>query len=257
VLHAIAAAALARETVTATLKAVRVAFIVHGCARRFQMGTVVSLREHLVEELNDLLDAEQQLIEALPQMAQRAASRELKAAFKTHLAETRTHQRRVSQALRQLGEKPDGSTCEAMEGLIEEGEHLMKSGQPGALQDAMLITAAQKVEHYEIASYGTVRTYAQVVGERAIAKLMQQTLKEEKAADKKLSGIAERSINKRAGEEWEDRTGVGSMLPRGTRWAGTIAGSAVKRLKLRAHAADRAQARRPIRRFGRSRARKR
>src|SRR5213596_84296 len=96
------------------------------------MATVTSLREHLVEELNDLHNAEQQLIEALPQMAQRAASRELKAAFKTHLAQTRTHQRRVTQALRQLGEKPDGSTCEAMEGLIEEGEHLMKSAGPGA-----------------------------------------------------------------------------------------------------------------------------
>jgi ferritin-like metal-binding protein YciE len=230
------------------------------CARlraEVQMGTVVSLREHLVEELNDLLDAEQQLIEALPQMGQRAASRELKAAFKTHLAETRTHQRRVSQALRQLGEKPDGSTCEAMEGLIEEGEHLMKGGQPGALQDAMLITAAQKVEHYEIASYGTVRTYAQVVGERAIAKLLQQTLKEEKAADKKLTSIADGSVNKRAGEEWEDRTGVGSMLQRGTRWAGTTVGSTVKRLKPRAHAADRAHARRSNSRSGRSRTRTR
>ena len=221
------------------------------------MGTVVSLREHLVEELNDLLDAEQQLIEALPQMAQRAASRELKAAFKTHLAETRTHQRRVSQALRQLGEKPDGSTCEAMEGLIEEGERLMKSGQPGALQDAMLITAAQKVEHYEIASYGTARTYAQVVGERAIAKLLQQTLKEEKAADKKLTSIADGSVNKRAGEEWEDRTGVGSMLQRGTRWAGTTVGAPLKRLKPRAHAADRGHARRATSRSGRSRTRTR
>jgi ferritin-like metal-binding protein YciE len=221
------------------------------------MATVASLREHLVEELNDVLNAEQQLIEALPQMAQRAASRELKAAFKTHLAQTRTHQRRVTQALRQLGEKPDGSTCEAMEGLIEEGEHLMKNGEPGALQDAMLITAAQKVEHYEIATYGTVRTYAQVVGERAVAKLLEQTLKEEKAADKKLTSIAEGSVNKRAGEEWQGRIGVGSMLQRGTRWAGSTAGATVKRLKPRAHAADRARARRPTSRSGRSRARRR
>ena len=221
------------------------------------MATVASLREHLVEELNDLHDAEQQLIEALPQMAQRAASRELKAAFKTHLAQTRTHQRRVTQALRQLGEKPDGSTCEAMEGLIEEGEHLMKSAGPGALQDAMLITAAQKVEHYEIASYGTVRTYAQVVGERAIAKLLEQNLKEEKAADKKLTSIAEGSVNKRAGQEWQGRIGVGSMLERGTRWAGSTVGTTVRRLKPRAHAADRARARRSTSRSGRSRARRR
>jgi len=221
------------------------------------MATVVSLREHLVEELNDLHDAEQQLIEALPQMAQRAASRELKAAFKTHLAQTRTHQRRVTQALRQLGEKPDGSTCEAMEGLIEEGEHLMKSAGPGALQDAMLITAAQKVEHYEIASYGTVRTYAQVVGERAVAKLLEQNLKEEKAADKKLTSIAEGSVNKRAGQEWQGRIGVRSMLERGTRWAGSTVGGTVKRLKPRAHAADRTRARRSTSRSGRSRARRR
>jgi ferritin-like metal-binding protein YciE len=221
------------------------------------MATVASLREHLVEELNDVLNAEQQLIEALPQMAQRAASRELKAAFKTHLAQTRTHQRRVTQALRQLGEKPDGSTCEAMEGLIEEGEHLMKNGEPGALQDAMLITAAQKVEHYEIATYGTVRTYAQVVGERAVAKLLEQTLKEEKAADKKLTSIAQGSVNKRAGEEWQGRIGVGSMLQRGTRWAGSTVGATVKRLKPRAHAADRARARRSTSRSGRSRARRR
>jgi ferritin-like metal-binding protein YciE len=210
------------------------------------MPTVVSLREHLVEELNDLHNAEQQLIEALPQMAQRAASRELKAAFKNHLTQTRTHERRVSQALRQLGEKPDGSTCEAMEGLLEEGEHLMKSGKPGALQDAMLITAAQKVEHYEIATYGTVRTYAQVVGERGIAKLLEQTLKEEKAADKKLTSIAEGSVNKRAGEEWHGRTGA-RMLERGTRWAGTALGSTVKRLKTRTQAADRPRSRRTSR----------
>src|SRR5436190_4787743 len=200
------------------------------------MATVVSLREHLVEELNDLLNAERQLIEALPQMAQRATSRDLKAAFKKHLAETRTHERRVSQALKQLGERPDGSTCEAMEGLLEEGEDLMKSGDPGPLQDAMLITAAQKVEHYEIATYGTVRTYAQVVGEKAIAKLLAQTLKEEKAADQKLTRIAEGSVNRQAVEEWNERSGAARGLQRGTRWAGSMIGSAMKRVRPRAQA---------------------
>jgi ferritin-like metal-binding protein YciE len=199
---------------------------------------VASLREHLVEQLNDLLNAEQQLIDALPQMAQRAATRELKAAFKSHLGQTKTHERRVAQALKQLGEKPDRRACEAMEGLIEEGQELMKSAAPGALQDAMLITAAQKVEHYEIATYGTARTYAQVVGERGVARLLEATLKEEKAADKKLTQIAERSVNKRAGEEWQGRTGP-AMLQRGTRWAGSMMGSAAKRVRTRAHAADR------------------
>jgi ferritin-like metal-binding protein YciE len=198
---------------------------------------VASLREHLVEQLNDLVNAEQQLIKALPQLADRAASKELKAAFKSHLGQTRMQERRVTQALRQLGEKPDGRTCEAMEGLIEEGEKLMKSAKPGALQDAMLITAAQKVEHYEIATYGTARTYAQVVGERGVARLLEETLKEEKNADKKLTRIAEESINKRAGEEWQGR--AAGRLERGTRWAGTALGSAVKGVKTRTHAADR------------------
>jgi ferritin-like metal-binding protein YciE len=198
---------------------------------------VASLREHLVEQLNDLRNAEQQLIKALPQLADRAASRELKAAFKSHLGQTRMQERRVTQALKQLGEKPDGRTCEAMEGLIEEGQELMKSAKPGALQDAMLITAAQKVEHYEIATYGTARTYAQVVGERAVARLLEQTLKEEKDTDKKLTRIAEGSINKRAGEEWQGRSA--GRLERGTRWAGAAMGSAVKRVRPHAQAADR------------------
>jgi ferritin-like metal-binding protein YciE len=202
------------------------------------MATVVSLREHLVEELNDLLNAEQQLIEALPQMAQRASTRELKAAFKRHLVETRAQERRVSQALRQLGERSDGRTCEAMEGLLDEGKTLMKSASPGALQDAMLITAAQKIEHYEIAAYGTARTYAQVVGERGVARLLDQTLKEEKAADKKLTRIAEGTVNKRAGEEWFGRTST-SFLQKGTKWIGSSMGTAARRAKTRAQAADR------------------
>ena len=162
------------------------------------MASVASLREHLVEELNDLLSAEQQLIEALPQMQEKASDRQLKAAFRSHLAQTRGHEKRVAQALKQLGEEADSKTCEAMEGLLEEGQELMESADPGALLDAMLITAAQKVEHYEIATYGTVRTYARVIGERGVARLLDQTLKEEKAADKKLTSIAEGAVNRKA-----------------------------------------------------------
>ena len=106
------------------------------------MASVASLREHLVEELNDLLSAEQQLIEALPQMQEKASDRQLKAAFRSHLAQTRGHEKRVTQALKQLGEEADSKTCEAMEGLLEEGQELMESADPGALLDAMLITAA-------------------------------------------------------------------------------------------------------------------
>jgi len=211
------------------------------------MASVASLREHLVEELNDLLNAEQQLIEALPQMADRAATRELKAAFKSHLAETRQHEKRVAQALKQLGEEASGKTCEAMQGLLEEGEELMASAEPGALQDAMLITAAQKVEHYEIATYGTVRTYASVVGERGVANLLQQTLKEEKAADKKLTSIAEGSVNRRASVEYHEQASTaGGMIQKGAEWVGSTMGGALKRVMPRTQAAD--AAKKPARR---------
>ncbi len=202
------------------------------------MASVTSLREHLVEELSDLLNAEQQLIEALLKMAERASSRELRAAFKGHLAETKQHEKRVGQALKQLGEEASGKTCEAMKGLLEEGQELMEGSEPGSLQDAMLITAAQKVEHYEIATYGTVRTYATVVGERGVAKLLQQTLKEEHAADKKLTKIAEGSVNRRASEEFHEQSAATDVLQKGAAWVGSTVGSALKRVMPRSQAAD-------------------
>src|SRR3954471_24645660 len=205
------------------------------------MASVASLREHLVEELNDLVSAEQQLIEALPTMAERAANRQLRAAFKSHLAETRQHEKRVTQALKQLGEKASGTTCEAMKGLLEEGQELMDGADEGALRDAMMITAAQKVEHYEIASYGTVRTYANLLGEKGVARLLEQTLKQEKAADRKLTGIAERSINRRAAKEWKEQTSAAEtatgMLEKGAKWVGSTVGGAMKAV-LPSQAAD-------------------
>ena len=201
------------------------------------MASVASLRDHLVEELNDLLNAEEQLIEALPEMAQRSTSRELRTAFRSHLAETRQHKKRVTQALKQLGERASGKTCEAMEGLLTEGQELMEGSDAGSLRDAMMITAAQKVEHYEIATYGTVRTYARVIGERGVARLLEQTLKEEHAADKKLTRIAEGSVNRRASEEWHEQSG---MLEKGAEWVGSTVGGALKRV--RTMAADRRSA---------------
>ena len=203
------------------------------------MASVGSLREHLVEELNDLLNAEEQLVDALPKMAERAASRELRTAFRGHLAETRQHAKRVTQALKQLGEKASGKTCEAMKGLLAEGQELMDGSDAGALRDAMMITAAQKVEHYEIATYGTVRTYARVIGERGVAKLLQQTLKEEHEADRKLTKIAEGSVNRRASEEWHEQT---SVLQKGAQWVGSTVGGALKRVMPRIEAADRRSA---------------
>ena len=205
------------------------------------MASVASLREHLVDELNDLVDAEQQLIDALPQMAERAANRQLRAAFKSHLAETRQHAKRAAQALKQLGEKPSGKTCEAMKGLLEEGQELMDGADEGALCDAMMITAAQKVEHYEIASYGTVRTYASLLGEKGVARLLEQNLKQEKAADKKLTAIAEGTINKRAAREWQEQTSAleeaGGLIEKGASWIGSTVGGAMKRV-LPSQAAD-------------------
>jgi ferritin-like metal-binding protein YciE len=203
------------------------------------MASVASLREHLIDELRDLLNAEQQLIEALPMMADRASRRELKSAFRGHLAETRQHVKRAEQALRTLGEAPSGKTCEAMKGLLEEGQELVEGTDRGFLQDAMMITAAQKVEHYEIATYGTVRTYAQVLGEKAVARLMAQTLKEEKAADKKLTRIAEGQINRRAADEYHEQTSAMGMLEKGAQWVGSTVGDVAKRVLPRTQAADR------------------
>jgi ferritin-like metal-binding protein YciE len=207
------------------------------------MSSVLSLRDHLVEELNDLLSAEHQLIEALPQMQQKASQRQLKAAFRSHLAETRGQARRVQQALKMLGEQPSEKTCEAMEGLLTEGQELMESSDAGALRDAMMITAAQKVEHYEIATYGTVQTYAQILGEKGVARLLAQTLKEEKAADKKLTVIAVGSVNRRAATEWHEQESMAemlrkqagdvqksanNMLQKSAAWLGSTVGTTVK-----------------------------
>ena len=154
------------------------------------MASVASLREHLVEELNDLLNAEEQLIEALPEMAQRSTSRELRTAFRGHLAETRQHKKRVTQALKQLGERASGKTCEAMEGLLTEGQELMEGSDPGALRDAMMITAAQKVEHYEMSGYITARNLAQQLHMAPLVQLLQTSLAEEENADQLLNQLA-------------------------------------------------------------------
>ena len=195
------------------------------------MAAVDSLHAHLVEELTDLRSAETQLTQALPKLAQSATSAQLRAAFQKHLKETRTHLTRIDQALRALGEKPSSETCEAMKGLLKEGEKHMKKAPAGALRDAVLITGAQKVEHYEMASYGTARTYAQVLGEQQVARLLEQTLKEEKAADRTLTSIAESSVNEDAAEEFQSQSSSeeGPLL-RSAEWAGRTSGMAVRQL---------------------------
>ena len=189
------------------------------------MATVESLQTHLLEELADLLDAEQQLTRALPKLAQAATFKPLKQALQKHLKETRVHVTRLKDAMRELGESPQPKTCKGMQGLLQEGETVMNKTPAGALRDAVMITGAQKVEHYEIASYGTARTYAKVLGETSVARLLKQTLDEEKAADLTLTQIAERSVNDDAAEEWqaqEDDT----ALARTAEWAGKAAAGA-------------------------------
>jgi len=187
-----------------------------------------SLRAHLVEELTDLLDAENQLTRTLPIMAKEATSPALKKAFQRHLEETRGQVDRLDSALRELGETPRRKTCEAMKGLLREGSHLMRKAPEGALRDAVMITAAQKVEHYEMASYGTARTYAQVLGEPRVARLLEQTLKEEKGADATLTTIAEGSVNEAAAEEWSAQED--GLVERSALWVGRAIGAASRRL---------------------------
>ncbi|EDY19038.1 protein of unknown function DUF892 [Chthoniobacter flavus Ellin428] len=157
--------------------------------------TFNNLRELYLNELRDLYSAETQLIDALPKMAEAATSSALKEAFTSHLAETRTHARRLEQIFAALNEEPTGETCAAMKGLISEGEDYVKAGGDDSVRDAGLIGAAQRVEHYEMAGYGTVRALAKRLGENSAAQILQMTLEEEGAADKKLTAIAESQVN--------------------------------------------------------------
>ena len=154
------------------------------------MATLSSPRELLVEELKDLYSAENQLIKALPRMAKAATSDELKNAFQTHLEQTKEHAARLEKVMKQLDESPKGKTCKAMKGLIEEGKEAMEEDAEDVIMDLALITAAQKVEHYEIAGYGCARTLAELSGEKKIAATLQETLDEEGETDKLLTEVA-------------------------------------------------------------------
>jgi ferritin-like metal-binding protein YciE len=152
---------------------------------------VESLRDLYLEQLQDLYNAEQQLIKALPKMAKAASSEELKAAFEEHLEKTREHARRIETICEQMGEKVSGKKCKAMEGLVKEGGEVIEEDMEDAIKDAALIAAAQRVEHYEIAGYGCVHAYAMKLGDENAANLLGETLDEEKEADRTLNDIAE------------------------------------------------------------------
>ncbi len=154
-----------------------------------------SLRDLLVEQLQDLYDAESRITKALPKMAKAATSPALKAAFEKHLRETEGQVKRLEQVFEALGETAKTKTCKAMQGLIAEGEETISENAEPEVRDAALIASAQRVEHYEMAGYGTVRSYAKLLKEDACARLLEQTLEEEKATDEALTTLAESTIN--------------------------------------------------------------
>ena len=158
------------------------------------------LQDLYVDQLRDLYNAEKQLVKALPKMAKAASDDQLKEAFTTHLEQTKEHVERLEGIFEQLGKRPTGKTCKAMQGLVEEGNELMQEDAEPEVLDAGLIAAAQRVEHYEIAGYGTVRAYAKLLGDEQAAKVLQQTLDDEGETDKLLTQIAESSINVEAAE---------------------------------------------------------
>jgi ferritin-like metal-binding protein YciE len=154
----------------------------------------LALRELYLGELKDLYDSENRLVKALPKLAKEAESQELRAGIEAHVEQTKGHVDHLREIFDAMGEKPSGKRCAAMVGLIEEGEEMMDEDFETGVKDAALISAAQRVEHYEIAAYGCVRTWAGLLGEKEAENLLQQTLDEEKEADEKLSELS-RKIN--------------------------------------------------------------
>ena len=154
-----------------------------------------SLQDIYVEQLQDLYSAEQQILKALPKLADAATHNDLRVAFKEHEVMTRKHVERLDRIFNQLGEKPGGHKCKGMEGLIAEGDELLEEHEGSDALDAAMIAAAQRVEHYEIAGYGSVRTFAHMLGLGDQADLLQQTLEEEGQTDKRLTALAETVVN--------------------------------------------------------------
>ena len=164
----------------------------------FTSKELSTLDDLFMDQIQDLYDAEKRLVDALPKMAEAAQSPELKSAFQNHLTETKGQVNRLESVFKRLGKEASRESCEAMKGLIKEGEQVVDAKGDPAVKDAALIAAAQRVEHYEIAGYGTARTFAQQLGHTDLAQLLQETLDEEGNADKKLTQIAESSTNLQA-----------------------------------------------------------
>ena len=164
-----------------------------------------TLRDLYVDELKDLYDAENRLIKALPKMAKAANSEELRSGIEEHLKQTKEHANRLKQLLSGMGEKAGGKKCPGMMGILEEGQEMLQEDFDGAVLDAAIISAAQRVEHYEIAAYGCVRTWAETLGETEASQLLEKTLKEEKETDEKLTHLSEQ-INRQAQSEAREKS---------------------------------------------------
>jgi ferritin-like metal-binding protein YciE len=162
------------------------------------MADNATLHDAFLDELRDLYDAEKQLTKALPKLAKKATAPKLQEAFESHLDETRGHVERLEQVFESLGEKARGKHCDGIAGIIEEGKSIMDEDFDGLTMDACLIAAGQRAEHYEIGAYGTVIAWAEAMGHKESVTLLQRNLAEEKAADKKLSALAEGGINQQA-----------------------------------------------------------
>jgi ferritin-like metal-binding protein YciE len=169
------------------------------------MPTLDSLSDLLEDEIKDIYDAEKQLTRALPKLAKKAAAQELKDAFEEHLQQTEEHIARLEQVFDQMGMPARGKKCEGMQHLIAEGNDMISEAEDDATRDALLIAAAQKVEHYEIAAYGTVRVWANLLGKSDVAALFDDTLEEEKETDAKLTQIAESFVNQQAANSEDDQ----------------------------------------------------
>jgi len=162
------------------------------------MAEAGTLHDAFIDELRDTYDAEKQLVKALPKLAKAACSAELKAAFEEHLEQTLTHVERLEQVFEEIGETARGKHCDGIAGIIDEGKSVMEEDFDDATMDACLIAGGQRAEHYEMAAYGTLVAWARAMGHAAAADLLQETLDEEKAADAKLSSLAEQGINQEA-----------------------------------------------------------
>jgi ferritin-like metal-binding protein YciE len=188
---------------------------------------IEGLADLLHDELKDIYDAEKQLTKALPKLVKKASALELKEALRAHLGETEGHIDRLEQVFEQLGLPLRGKKCEGMQHLLAEGNEMIAEAENDATRDAVMIAAAQKVEHYEIASYGTIRTWATLLGKTDIAALLEDTLEEEKEADFKLTGIAESFVNVEAAqaddEEEEEKTPSRARARKTTRGSRAVA----------------------------------